>query len=222
MAQRHWHSVVRAVVGQEMKPDLVALGQPALSLLDVIPVVAHATTEFAYMRQTVRTNNAAVVAEGAVKPTSVYSVNKIPNSLAVVAHLSEAIPRFWLIDQVSLDTFVSSELEYGLRLAVESKVLTDVNATSGIQLQAYATTVLTVLRKSITKLETARPSRTAGAKRVVAHPGANGDHADAEALGGLADLEKRGQARHPPRAASAASTPAGASEARIRSCMRTG
>ena len=65
-----------AVVGQEFKPDPVALGQPALSLLDVIPVTAHATTEFAYLRQTVRTNNAAVVAEGAVKPTSVYTVVK--------------------------------------------------------------------------------------------------------------------------------------------------
>ena len=66
-----------AVVGQEMKPDPVALGQPALSLLDVIPVTAHANTEFAYMRQTVRTNNAAVVAEGAVKPTSVYTVVRL-------------------------------------------------------------------------------------------------------------------------------------------------
>ena len=35
-----------AVVGQEMKPDPVALGQPALSLLDVIPVIPHAQTEF--------------------------------------------------------------------------------------------------------------------------------------------------------------------------------
>ena len=133
----------------------MALGQPALSLLDVIPVTAHATTEFAYMRQTVRTNNAAVVAEGAVKPTSVYTVNKVPNSLVVVAHLSEGIPRFWLIDQVSLETFVSNELEYGLRLAVEAKVLADVNGTSGIQTQAYATSVLATLRKSLTKLETA-------------------------------------------------------------------
>src|SRR6476620_8719906 len=143
-----------AVVGQEMKPDPVALGQPALSLLDVIPVLPHAQTEFAYMRQTVRTNNAAVVAEGAVKPTSVYTVNKIPNSLVVIAHLSEAIPRFWLVAKVSLETFVSSELEFELRLAVEAKVLADCNATSGIQLQAYATSLLTVLRKSITKLET--------------------------------------------------------------------
>jgi hypothetical protein len=155
-----------AVVGQEMKPDPVALGQPALSLLDVIPVTAHATTEFAYMRQTVRTNNAAVVAEGAVKPTSVYTVNKVPNSRVVVAHLSEGIPRFWLIDQVSLETFVSDELEYGLRLAVEAKVLADVNGTSGIQAHAYSTSVLATLRKSVTKLEVA--GHTASA--FVLHP----------------------------------------------------
>ena len=48
----------------------MALGKPARSLLDVIPVTAHDGTEFAYMRQTTRTNNAAVVAEGATKPTS--------------------------------------------------------------------------------------------------------------------------------------------------------
>ena len=36
------------------------------------------------MRQTVRTNNAAVVAEGAVKPTSVYTLTRVEQSLAVV------------------------------------------------------------------------------------------------------------------------------------------
>ena len=73
-----------AVVGQEMKPDPVSLGQPALSLLDVIPVTAHAQPEFAYMRQTVRTNLAAVVAEGLTKPTSMLSVTRIEQSLAVL------------------------------------------------------------------------------------------------------------------------------------------
>ena len=43
----------------------------------------------------------------------------------------------------------------GQRTAVEAKVLTDVNATSGTQAQAYATSVLATLRKAITKLETA-------------------------------------------------------------------
>ena len=44
--------MLAAVVGQEFKPDPVALGQPALSLLDVIPVVRHNIPEFAYLRQT--------------------------------------------------------------------------------------------------------------------------------------------------------------------------
>ena len=58
------------IVGQEFVRDPVALGQVAQSLLDVLPVKQHASTEYAYLRQTVRTNNAAVVAEGATKPTS--------------------------------------------------------------------------------------------------------------------------------------------------------
>jgi hypothetical protein len=66
-----------AIVGQEFVRDPVALGQVAQSLLDVLPVKQHTSTEFAYMRQTTRTNNAAVVAEAAVKPTSVYSVERV-------------------------------------------------------------------------------------------------------------------------------------------------
>ena len=84
-----------AVVDQEFRPDPFALGKPAHSLLDVLPVIPHDTAEFAYMRQNVRTNNAAVVAEGAVKPTSVYSVVRVENKLEVVAHLSEGMPRYW-------------------------------------------------------------------------------------------------------------------------------
>ena len=35
--------------------------------------------------------------------------------------------------------FLSSELEFGLAQAVETKALADINGTSGIQTQAYAT-----------------------------------------------------------------------------------
>ena len=80
---------------------------------------------------------------------------RFEQTLAVVAHLSEGIPRYWLLDSVALQMFVDNELTFGLQLAVEAKVLTDVNATSGIQTQAYATSVLTTLRKGLTKLETA-------------------------------------------------------------------
>ena len=113
-----------------------------------------------------RTNNAAVVAEGAVKPTSVYSVVRVEDKLVVVAHLSEGIPRYWLLDNTALETFVDNELQYGLQTAVEAKVLADVNGTSGIQTQAYATSVLTTLRKGLTKLETAGYTASA----IVLHP----------------------------------------------------
>ena len=82
--------------GTGVRADPVALGR-SLGLLDVLPVKQHASTEYAYLRQTVRTNNAAVVAEGAAKPTSVYPWTAW-NTLVVVAHLSEGIPRYWLLD----------------------------------------------------------------------------------------------------------------------------
>ena len=96
------------VVGQEFVRDPVALGQVATGLLNVLPTKQHTSAEYAYLAQTTRTNAAAVVAEGAGKPTSVYSVTRVEQSLVVVAHLSEGIPRFWLLDNSALETFVES------------------------------------------------------------------------------------------------------------------
>ena len=70
----------------------------------------------------------AVVAENAVKPTSIYSVTRV-GRLQVIAHLSEPIPRYWLLDNDQLSGFVMNELNYGLRLAIEGKIITDINAT---------------------------------------------------------------------------------------------
>ena len=141
------------VIAQTFATDPIALGQPAASLLSVLPVTVQETSLFAYMRQTTRTNAAAVVAEGAVKPTSVYSVTKIEQTLATIAHLSEGVSRFWFIDAESLQQFLNNELTYGLSLAVEAKAIADIAGTLGIQSNAYSVSVLQTLRKSVTKLE---------------------------------------------------------------------
>lgn len=65
-----------------------------------MPVKVPGQPEFAYLRQTVRTNNAAVVAEGAAKSTSVYSLTRSEDKPDVVAHLSEGVPRYWFTDNV--------------------------------------------------------------------------------------------------------------------------
>lgn len=142
-----------ATVGQEFAPSPVALGRPANSLLSVMPVKQHSTPEFSYLRATTRTNNAAIVADYATKPTSVNSIVRVEDSLDIIAHLSEGIPRYWLVDNSALQQWLSTELAYGLEVACEAAALATINATSGIQTQAYSTSVLQTLRKSLTKLE---------------------------------------------------------------------
>jgi HK97 family phage major capsid protein len=142
-----------ATVAQTFVADPVQLGQPATSLLSVLPVTQQISPQFSYIRQSVRTNAAAIVAEGAVKPTSTYTVVRIDDKLDVIAHLSEAVPRFWLADNPALQQFLSNELAYGLALAVEAMAIADIAGTSGIQSNAWSTSVLQTLRKSVTKLE---------------------------------------------------------------------
>ncbi len=157
-----------AVVVLEFDENPVALGRAATSLLNILPVILHDSPRFQFLRQgiTGRTNNAAIVADGAAKPTSPLGVKLIDNMLDVVAHLSELIPSYWLIDNVALQQFVDAELTYGLQLAVEAMVIADINATSGIQTQAFSTLPLITIRKSLTKLEAA--GLVAGA--IVVHP----------------------------------------------------
>jgi len=88
-----------------------------------------------------------------VKPTSTYSVVRVTDQLDVLAHISEALPRMWVADSPALQQFLTNELTYGLALAVEAMAISDIAATSGIQTQAFSTSVLQTLRKSVTKLE---------------------------------------------------------------------
>ena len=146
------------VVPQQFVADPVALGQPPTSLLSVLPVIVQPSPQFAYLRQSVRTNNAAVVAEGAVKPTSVYTVVRIEDQLDVVAHLSEPLPRMWVADSPAIASFLGSELSHGLALAVEAMALADIAGTSGIQTNSYSTSILQTLRKSVDKTRSERLS----------------------------------------------------------------
>jgi hypothetical protein len=63
---------------------------------------------------------------------------------------------------VALEQFLDNEMSFDLQLAVEAKALTDINATSGIQTQAYATSVLTTLRNGIARWAHWRHRRTSG------------------------------------------------------------
>lgn len=102
------------------------------------------------------------MAVGALKPTSIYTNEKVPGRLEVIAHMSEALDRYTLLDNAALEQFVQDEMLFGLRTAVEAQVLNGsgtapnlrgILSTSGIVVQEFATDILTSTRKAITTLE---------------------------------------------------------------------
>ncbi|MFE9927224.1 phage major capsid protein [Streptomyces sp. NPDC005774] len=127
---------------------------------------------FTYMRQTARTHNAATVPRGAQKPTSPYSLDRVPGQVMTLAHLSEEIPKQWLADMPALQDFLRSEMTAGLQLEAHSVILNGGTAedgtavpgllgTTGVRTQAYVTNPLITTRKVLTTLQLAGEKPTA-------------------------------------------------------------
>lgn len=142
--------------------DVVPIGRPAVSLLDVLPTVTRTTPTWRYLRQNSRASAAAPVAPGALKPVSDYGVETIDGEATVIAHLSSPVDKFILQDAPGLQRFLADEMVYGIDTAVQGQVLngdgvganlTGILATSGVSVQTFATDVLTSIRKSITASE---------------------------------------------------------------------
>jgi len=144
----------------------VMMGRPLRTFLQAIPTVVRPAA-YSWLAQSVRTENAAVVSSGALKPTSVLSLVKKDGKLSVIATLSEPIDKFVLEDGEALDTWIGAELSQSVLTALEAQVLngngtgdnlTGLANTSGVQVFTSATgntDKLVELRKALTKLETA-------------------------------------------------------------------
>jgi HK97 family phage major capsid protein len=178
-------------VSVPLDPDPVKMDTPVLSLRQLMPNVQNTTGRFAYLRQTTRTNNAAVVAQGAKKPTSVYTLSRVDDRVRTIAHLSEPIAKQDLDDISMLRQFIDQEMRLGLDLALENEILngdgtgehfTGIGNVSGSQSQAFDTNLLVTTRKAVTKLE--RYGYLAGAAFVMKPE-------DWEAIELLADNEAR-------------------------------
>ncbi|WP_164202923.1 phage major capsid protein [[Micrococcus luteus] ATCC 49442] len=180
-----------------IETDIVTMSEAPRSLLELIPAKGlnggYGTgNSFSFLRQTVRTNNAAPVPDGALKPTSVYSLAEVEDRVRVIAHLSEPVPERYFADHANLEDFLRTEMEAGLYLALENQVvhgdgtgenLTGLLNTSGIIVQAFVTDALTSIRKAMTSLEVYGITPTA----LVLNP------VDAEALDLLRESGATGQ-----------------------------
>lgn len=151
-----------AITGVPLDGTVYEQGRVSNSALAILPFKVR-PPQYSYLRQTKRENNAAPVAVGELKPESEYGLTSIDGKLEVIAHVSEPTPEYWLSDNQSLQSFIQTEMQYGLERAVEAQVLGG-NGTSpnlrgilnqsGIQAQAFTTDATVTVRKGITALET--------------------------------------------------------------------
>lgn len=119
---------------------------------------------FEYFRQSVRTNNAAAVADNAVKPTSVFTIDPVEDRARVIAHLSEPVPIRLFADHPQLERWLTTEMAEGVLDRVESQAvsgsgsgenITGLLATAGTTAVPYATDLPTTLRSAVTLLQLA-------------------------------------------------------------------
>lgn len=150
-------------VGVPLVSSPVEQGKPAQSLLDVLQHVVRPSV-YKINQQTTRTNNAAVVAPGELKPTSIYGIEDVQKKLETVVHVSEPIDTYMLANGVDLTRFIEQEMLYGLRVKLEDLVLnglgvddefTGILKTDGIQVQEFDTDILVSTRSAKTKSTTA-------------------------------------------------------------------
>ncbi|MBD8057243.1 phage major capsid protein [Rhodococcus ruber] len=152
-----------SVAPLQIDPKPVREGAAALGLLQVIPAVVNSAPNFRYVRQNVRTLNAAPVAAGGLKPTSTVSAETVDGALQVIATLSDPVDTYALVDVPELEAFLTSELTLAVQQAIENQVLNGTGTapdlegiltTTGVRAQAFDTDAVVSLRRAIQQLET--------------------------------------------------------------------
>lgn len=160
-----------------------------LTLLDLITVGRTTSSSLEYAQVTAETDNAAVVAEGALKPLSDITTALADAKVFTYADGFDATNQF-LADEAALATFMDGALRRHLRQLIEDLILNGAGGasaprgilnTTGVQAQAFATDVITTISAAIEKVQTVN----ADPQAVVMNP------SDAWAIHRLKDADGR-------------------------------
>jgi len=151
-------------LGMQVGPD--AFNRP-LMLRNLVTPGTTTSDLVEYVRVTGHTNNAAPTAEATTtsngtKPESGIATVRISTPVRTIAHWIPITKRA-LSDAAQIRTLIDSFLQYGLEEELEDQMIsgdgtgenfTGLAATSGVQVQAWDTNILTTLRKAKTKVRT--------------------------------------------------------------------
>lgn len=110
------------LIAPDRRPDIVDIPRRDVRIRDLLMPGRTASNVVQYARQTARTNNAAVVAEGAAKPESGYIWAQDDANVRTIAHWVP-VSRQAMDDAPQLETIIDGELTYGLDLAEDGELL---------------------------------------------------------------------------------------------------
>jgi len=186
-----------ALVFPDIQAGLDLLGRRPLNIRDIITIGQTNSDTVEYVQETSETNNAAVVGEATATsgssgmlPESGLALVQVQTPVKDIGHWIPATTRA-LDDAGQMQTLIDNFLTFGVQESFENQVIsgngvgdnfTGIENTSGLQLQPFATDVLTTLRKARTLVRTVgRTSATA----YLMHPN------DWESIDLLTDNENR-------------------------------
>lgn len=137
------------------------LPQLPLTLLDLIPSVTVTSGAISYYQETVFTNAANVVAEGAAKPESAKTFVNVIAPITKIAHWIPVTTEC-LADAPFIRSVVDTNLRYGVRQKIQQQVLAGTGTPPelkglvnipGVQPIAFATDIPTTIAKAIAAIE---------------------------------------------------------------------
>lgn len=114
--------VAEGVVEPQRLAGIDAMPKQRLFIRDLIAPGRTTSPAIFWVQQTGFVNNAAVVAEGTLKPTSTITFDTKITPVATIAHLFKASKQI-LDDFAQLQSTVDAELRYGLKFAEEREIL---------------------------------------------------------------------------------------------------
>jgi len=155
-----------------IRDGVVTMPEVPTSVIDLIANRERLETSphYSFLRQTVRTGNAAAVPDGVAKPTSTYTLAPIEGKAPVIAHLSPAMPIRYIDDLPQATDFLRTEMAAGILDRIEVDIIsgdgTDdtyegILSAPGTTEIAYQSSPLTTARRAVTSMQVLHERPTA-------------------------------------------------------------
>lgn len=166
-----------ALLESDRQSGIVFPALRRLTIRDLLPVIRTDAGSIEYVREVTTTNGAAIVAEGALKPESTVTFERITANVVTIANWVQASKQI-LDDAKQLQLYLDNRLRFNVRFAVELQLLKGTGIGNNLMglytgATAYAAPVtittptrIDVLRLAIGQLEDANYNSTG----IVLHP----------------------------------------------------